>query len=84
MNAEEAWNHDPYFVEMDRWMYEPDTANWRDSWQRQGQAWDAFVNEMWAKYRTGPDMPPTDGWKKPHDDSYLKNAIEKAGQEDPK
>ena len=31
-----------------------------------------------AKYRAAPGMPPTDGWKKPHDDSYLKNAIEKA------
>ena len=42
-----------------------------------GQTWDTFVNEMWAKYRTGPGMPPTDGWKKQHDDSYLKNAIAK-------
>ena len=33
---------------------------------------------MWAKYRTASGMPPTDGWKKQHDDSYLKNAIEKA------
>jgi len=31
-----------------------------------------------AKYRAAPGMPPTDGWKKQHDDIYLKNAIEKA------
>jgi hypothetical protein len=32
---------------------------------------------MWAKYRAGPGMPPTDGWKQQHDDSYYKNAIAK-------
>ena len=26
----------------------------------------------------GAGMPPTDGWKKQHDDSYLKTAMEKA------
>lgn len=25
-----------------------------------------FVDKMWAKYRTMPDLPPTDGWKKDH------------------
>jgi hypothetical protein len=33
---------------------------------------------MWAKYRTMPGMPPTDGWEKAHDDSYYRNAISTA------
>lgn len=41
------------------------------------RCWENFVNEMWAKYRAGPGMPPTDGWKQPHDDSYYRNAIAK-------
>jgi len=47
-------------------------------WQRQGQCWEPFVNEMWKSYRPAPNMPPTDGWKKQHDDSYLRNAMENA------
>ena len=47
-------------------------------WAREGKAWEAFVNEMWAAHRTAPGMPPTDGWKKQHDEGNLKIAIEKA------
>jgi hypothetical protein len=87
MHAEKAWNHDAFFDYVDRWMYEDDatfvqtikTATGRDhnaDWARQGQAWDAFVNEMWATYR--PTLPaPVDGWKQPHDDSNYRAAIEK-------
>lgn len=76
LRAEEAWGHDAFFDYADRWMYEDDSAfvkaireaTGRDhdkEWARQGQAWDPFVNEMWAKYR--PSLPaPTDGWKRPH------------------
>ena len=46
-------------------------------WARQGQAWDAFVNEMWAKHRQTL-AAPTDGWKQQHDDSYYRTALEKA------
>jgi hypothetical protein len=85
MHAEQIWGHDAFFDYVDRWMYEDDTAfvktikeaTGRDhdkDWARQGQAWDAFVNEMWAKYR--PKLAaPTDGWKKKHDDTYYRNAI---------
>ena len=63
MHAEKAWNHDAFFDYVDRWMYEDDAAfvktikesTGRDhdkEWARQGQAWDAFVNEMWAKHRS--------------------------------
>jgi hypothetical protein len=84
MHAEPAWNHDPFFDYVDRWMFEDDSAfvktiksaTGRDhdhDWSRQGQAWDAFVNEMWAKYR--PTLAaPSDGWKKPHDATYYQNA----------
>jgi hypothetical protein len=46
-------------------------------WSRQGQAWDAFVNEMWAQHRRELSAP-TNGWTKPHDDTYYRQAIEKA------
>ncbi len=87
MHAEKAWSHDAFLDYVDRWMYEDDatfvqtikTATGRDhnaDWARQGQAWDAFVNEMWARHRTS--LPaPTVGWKVPHDDSYYRTAIEK-------
>jgi len=87
MHAEKAWNHDAFFDYLDRWMYEDDatfvqtikTATGRDhnaDWARQGQAWDAFVNEMWATHR--PTLPASiDGWKLPHDDSAYRAAIEK-------
>jgi hypothetical protein len=80
MQAEQAWGHDAFFDYVDRWMYEDDSAfvktikeaTGRDhdrDWARQGQAWDAFVNEMWAKHRPALQAP-TDGWKQNHDDSY--------------
>lgn len=88
MHAEEVWGHDAFFDYVDRWMCEDDgafvktiqEATGRDhdkDWARQGQAWDAFVNEMWAKHR--PTLKaPTDGWKQKHDDSYYRTAIEES------
>ena len=89
MKAEGAWDHDAFFDYCDRWMYEEDSeflkilrertgGDYGQPWSRQGQAWDDFVNEMWAKYRTAPGMPPIDGWRKQHDDGYIRDAIEKA------
>ena len=86
MHAEKVWNHAAFFDYVDRWMYEDDAAfvktireaTGRDhdkEWARQGQAWDAFVNEMWARYRPALEAP-TDGWKQKHDDSYYRTAIE--------
>jgi len=88
MHAENAWCHDAFFDYVDRWMYEDDAAfvktikeaTGRDhdkEWARQGQAWDAFVNEMWARHR--PTLPaPTDGWKQKRDDAYYRTAAEKS------
>jgi len=87
MHAEKSWNHDAFFDYVDRWMYEDDAifvqtikeATDRDhdkEWARQGQAWDAFVNEMWAKHRPALKAP-TDEWKQKHDDSYYRTAIAK-------
>ena len=85
LHAEQAWNHDAFFDYVDRWMCEPDgefvkvikQATGQDhdhDWSRQGQAWDAFVNEMWARHR--PTLPmPTNGWNLPQDDTYYRNAI---------
>lgn len=86
MHAEPAWGHDAFFDYVDRWMYENDAAfvktikeatgqDHNKDWARQGQAWDAFTNDMWAKYR--PTLPaPTDGWKQPHDGSYYRKSLE--------
>jgi hypothetical protein len=69
-------------------MYEDDAAfvrtikeatgrDYDKDWSRQGQAWDAFVNDMWAKHR--PTLQaPTDGWKHKHNDSYYRAAIAKS------
>jgi hypothetical protein len=88
LHAENAWDHDAFFDYVDRWMYEDDgafvktikEATGRDhdkEWARQGQAWDAFVNEMWAKHR--PTLPaPSDGWRRQHDDTYYRTAIAKS------
>jgi hypothetical protein len=85
MRAETEWDHPAFLDYVDRWMYEDDAefaktikattgVDATPEWARQGQAWDDFVNEMWAKYRTASPAP-TDGWKKPHDESYYKRAI---------
>lgn len=66
MGAKELWNHDAFFDYVDRWMTEDDsehvkvldnagkTANltFSANFQRQGQSWDPFVNQMWEKYRS--------------------------------
>lgn len=88
LRAEKAWDHDAFFDYVDRWMFEDDAAfvktikkatgkDYDKDWARQGQAWDAFVNEMWAKHR--PTLTaPTDGWKQPHDNRSYRKAIEKS------
>jgi len=86
MKAEKAWGHDAFFDYCDRWMFEDDEkfvatvkeATGKDysaDWARQGQAWDDFVNEMWAKHRASSPAP-TDGWRQKHDDSAYRAAIE--------
>jgi hypothetical protein len=87
MGAEEVWNHDAFLDYVDRWMYENDETfvrtikeeTGRDhdkTWSRQGQAWDAFVNEMWARHR--PTLPASiDEWKQAHDDRAYRKALEK-------
>ncbi len=87
LHAEPAWHHDAFFDYVDRWMYEDDSAfvktikaaTGRDhdkEWARQGQAWDAFINEMWARHR--PSLPArTNGWRQPHDDTYYRTALER-------
>jgi hypothetical protein len=87
LHAEKSWNHPSFFDYVDRWMYEDDTkslqaikaATGKDydrDWSRQGQAWDAFVNEMWARHRSTLEAP-TDGWRQRHEDRYYRAAIQK-------
>ena len=60
MRAEAAWDHDAFFDYMDRWMSENDApalkrikeATGQDhdkEWSREGQSWEPFANEMWAR-----------------------------------
>jgi hypothetical protein len=61
--AEEAWAHDAFFDYADRWMdpagdaeytqaiFDRAGLDFRASWAAQGQAWDPFVEGMWAAYR---------------------------------
>lgn len=55
------WNHDAFFDYVERWMTEDDTefakiatqetgVDFTREWQAQGQAWDAFVEDMWSLY----------------------------------
>ena len=72
--AEKAWGHDAFFSYVDRWMYENYTEFAKVikevhnvSYSRganQGQCWEPFVNEMWARYRTTV-AAPIDEWQKP-------------------
>jgi hypothetical protein len=68
LHAEELWDHPAFFDYVDRWMTPDDeellekliadtgTEWYGAAWARQGQAWDDFVNEMWATYRN--NLPP--------------------------
>ena len=88
MKAERFWDHDAFFDYCDRWMFEDETAALKQlkaeagmdepDWAHEGKTWETFVNDMWAAHRTAPGMPRTDGWKQLHDESYLRNAMEKA------
>jgi hypothetical protein len=63
MNAQSSWGHDAFFAYVDRWMdptgdaeytqtiYDMTGLDYRADWQAHGQAWDDFINEMWAAYR---------------------------------
>ena len=86
LHAEKRWAHDAFLDYADRWMYENDAAMVKailqatgkdhdKSWARQGQTWDAFTNEMWARHRPAL-AAPLDGWKQPHDDSYYRRALQ--------
>ena len=46
-------------------------------WAIQGQAWEPFVTEMWKLHRNDPGMPSIDEWKRKHDDSIYRAAVEK-------
>jgi hypothetical protein len=87
LRAEQAWGHDAFPDYVDRWMFENDAEilktlkdatgqDYNKDWSRQGQTWDAFAQDMWLKYRSSVPAP-TDGWKKPHDDTYYRVALQR-------
>lgn len=66
MHAKKLWDHDAFFDYINRWMNENDSTavqtikrqrdlDYSEDWQRQGQCWDAFVQNMWKAY--GPSFP---------------------------
>ncbi|MGO8704300.1 MAG: hypothetical protein ACLQVA_10820 [Candidatus Brocadiia bacterium] len=88
LHAEKIWNHDAFLDYVDRWMFENDAPavktlaalghNYDQDWTREGTCeWNHWHIAMWQKYRAGADMPPIDGWKQPHDDSYYTAAVAK-------
>lgn len=65
LQAQQAWNHDPFFAYVHRWMQDPHDATHRTEIMRhhpsfrlddqarhthQGQAGDPFVQAMWERY----------------------------------
>ncbi|MFW6153810.1 MAG: hypothetical protein ACOC95_01180 [Planctomycetota bacterium] len=70
MDAQDIWDHDAFFVYVDRWMHEDDSdavakiqAVHGGVGFRQGStAFDPWIDAMWARYRTTLEPPP-DGWK---------------------
>lgn len=67
------YENDATFVQTIREATERDQDK---GWARQGQAWDAFVNEMWARHRPTPPAP-THGWRQPQADAHYRAAIER-------
>lgn len=74
IGAQAAWSHAAFFAYVNRWMNKDDSqdianiraqrgTDYSASWQRQGQAWDTFVDNMWKSYSTlavgTPPSPPT-------------------------
>ena len=83
MKAEKIWNHDAFFAYADRWMCEDETEfakaivkalmaegvpELNHEISLQGKTRLPFVDDMWARYRAMPGMPPTDDWKNEHKD----------------
>jgi hypothetical protein len=68
IGLEGLWDHPPFFDYVERWMTEDDSKfieiieqqtgkGYRDSWARQGQAWDRFVENMWHTHWTKKKSP---------------------------
>jgi len=70
LHLEDAWNQPAFIEYADRWMTEDDTEHikvikeakgndYSADYSRQGNAWDPFVDKMWAAYRN--NLPPAQG-----------------------
>jgi hypothetical protein len=86
MNAEEAWSHDAYFVEMDRWMTEPDPGYGTDAaFAVQGHGKVQFQVDLWHAYRehlpsvAGKEVKPRPDtlWQKTREMKSVPVAVEK-------
>jgi hypothetical protein len=76
LHAETLWDHPAFFDYVDRWMTEDDQEqvaaikrargwDFSSSYARQGQAWDPFVDAMWARYRKALPVAPAPASGKP-------------------
>jgi hypothetical protein len=78
LGLEKQWNHDAFFDYVDRWMTEDDLparqviskefgdknlVNPEKGWCHEGYTGEAWVKEVWTRYRSRSEAP-TDGWKK--------------------
>ena len=70
----------PFRIEIAKYCkppYSKDTYLDNDKdWFHEGYADQPWIKQLWARYRPLCSAP-TDGWKRKHDDSYYRNAIEK-------
>ena len=72
MGAEKVWDHDAFFVYVDRWMHEDDAKaveeikkaypDWGNGVRQGTTVFDPWIDAMWAAYRKTL-QPPPDGWK---------------------
>jgi len=72
LKAEKVWDHDAFFVYVDRWMHEDDAKaveeikkaypDWGNGVRQGTTVFDPWIDAMWAAYRKTL-QPPPDGWK---------------------
>ena len=73
LGAEKVWDHDAFFVYVDRWMHQDDTETtkeikkahpkWGGSIRQRTTQFDPWIDKMWAKHRPTIEPGPMDsGW----------------------
>ncbi len=72
LGAEKVWDHDAFFVYVDRWMHQDDTETTKEikkahpKWGGVPQGttqFDPWIDKMWAKHRPALKPDPLTSWK---------------------